>query len=32
LDEALNTNFKLYTKNLGPRYLDWGGYCFKVID
>jgi len=32
LDEALNPNFKLYTKNLGPQYLDFGGYCFKVIE
>jgi len=32
LNEALNPNFKLYTKNLGPQYLDFGGYCFKVVD
>ena len=32
LDEALNSNFKLYTKHLDKQYLDFGGYCFKVVD
>ncbi len=32
LDEALNHNFKLYTKRLDKQYLDFGGYCFKVVD
>ena len=32
LKEASNENFKLYLNHLDAQYLDYGGYCFKVID
>ena len=32
LGEASNPNFKLYLDHLEAQYLDYGGYCIKVVD